>query len=74
MLNFPSPEADYALLPLIGVTTLTALPLWIALLVKICVYWIKRAFYENKTPKTDIKVNQNENKKFIPTTENSDCI
>ena len=34
MLNFPSPESDYALLPLIAVTCLTTVPLWFLLLVK----------------------------------------
>ena len=37
-LNFPSPESDYAFLPLIAVTTLTGLPLWILLVVKMHSY------------------------------------
>lgn len=31
--NFPSPESDYAILPLISVSTLTTLPLWFLLLI-----------------------------------------
>lgn len=34
MLNFESPDSDYALLPLIAVATITTLPLWILLLIK----------------------------------------
>lgn len=34
MINFPSPESDYALLPLIAVSTITTLPLWVLFLVK----------------------------------------
>jgi hypothetical protein len=33
-LNFPSPECDYALLPLIAVVMLTTLPLWLLLIIK----------------------------------------
>ncbi len=42
MLNFPSPEADYALLPLIAVTALTGVPLWISLFLKIAIYWFDK--------------------------------
>jgi predicted Na+-dependent transporter len=31
--NFPSPQSDYAILPLISVSALTGIPLWLALLV-----------------------------------------
>ncbi len=72
MLNFPSPEADYALLPLIGVTALTGLPLWIALLIKICVYWTKRVFCGASIQKNE--ADEVEKKKFVPaTTEKVDC-
>ena len=30
--NFPSPESDYAILPLISVSSLTTIPLWFLLL------------------------------------------
>ncbi len=30
--NFPSPESDYAILPLISVSLLTTIPLWLLLL------------------------------------------
>jgi sodium/bile acid cotransporter 3/5 len=34
MLNFPSPESDYALLPLVAISCITTLPLWLILIVK----------------------------------------
>ena len=34
MLNFPSPESDYALLPLVAISSITTVPLWCILLVK----------------------------------------
>lgn len=34
MLNFESPDSDYALLPLIAVATITTFPLWIVFLIK----------------------------------------
>lgn len=34
LFNFSSPESDYAMLPLIPVAALTALPLWVGLLIK----------------------------------------
>jgi hypothetical protein len=40
-LNFPSPQSDYALLPLIAVTALTGLPLWLIFLVKTVVETFK---------------------------------
>ena len=33
--NFPSPESDYAILPLISVTSFTTIPLWLFLIFKI---------------------------------------
>jgi len=73
MLNFPSPEADYALLPLIGVTALTGLPLWIALLIKICVYWTKRVFCGASIQNNDLLADEVEKKKFVPAiTEEAD--
>jgi predicted Na+-dependent transporter len=34
MLNFPSPESDYALLPLVAISSITTVPLWIVLFAK----------------------------------------
>lgn len=47
MLNFPSPESDYALLPLIAISTITTVPLWILLFIKMCVKNIRKVVSEN---------------------------
>ena len=60
-LNFPSPESDYAFLPLIAVTTLTGLPLWILLVVKT----VADAFIHKKTDQHVDASTENEEKKFI---------
>lgn len=48
MLNFPSPQSDYALLPLIAISTITTVPLWILLFIKTCVYNIRKVVSEHR--------------------------
>jgi len=50
MMNFPSPESDYALLPLVAVSLVTNLPLWTIFFVKISIEKYKKvkALKKNK--------------------------
>ena len=48
MLNFPSPQSDYALLPLIAISTITTVPLWILLFIKTCVYNSRKVVSEHR--------------------------
>ena len=43
MLNFPSPESDYALLPLVAISSITTLPLWTLLMIKTLYERIQKA-------------------------------
>lgn len=43
MLNFPSPESDYALLPLVAISSITTVPLWLILIIKSLYTRIKEA-------------------------------
>jgi hypothetical protein len=52
LFNFPSPECDYAILPLISVATLTPLPLWIIYLIKSILTRIK-AYKEKQDSSKD---------------------
>ena len=65
MLNFPSPDSDYALLPLLSVIALTGLPLWIGLLVKIIKSLIIVMFCKNTTNGQDLEKKQVEGKKLM---------
>ncbi len=53
MMNFPSPESDYALLPLVAVSLVTNLPLWAILLVKISVEKYKKVQASKKNKEID---------------------
>ncbi|CAF0933362.1 unnamed protein product [Brachionus calyciflorus] len=59
MLNFESPDSDYALLPLIAVSTITTVPLWILFLIN---KFISRKNTKSLTQSSDfIKCNYNKN-------------
>jgi hypothetical protein len=58
MMNFPSPESDYALLPLVAVSLVTNLPLWAILLTKISVEKYKKVQEAKKNRKIDKQYNE----------------
>jgi predicted Na+-dependent transporter len=48
MLNFPSPESDYALLPLVAISSITTVPLWFVLFAKTVYAKLKAARTDQK--------------------------
>ena len=68
ILNFPSPESDYAILPLMTVGFLTAIPLWIGLIIvnlkkKLIDKWLKNRTkiknLDNETCEENEELNKN---------------
>lgn len=66
--NFPSPESDYAILPLISVTTFTTIPLWFYLMIKIIRDKKKFCLFNKK----ENEENGNEEIKFEPVIKEAD--
>lgn len=64
MLNFESPDSDYALLPLIAVATITTVPLWFLFLFKKIISKKKKessSFFEYaaENEKNDLNLSKN---------------
>ncbi len=68
--NFPTPEADYAILPLISIGILTNLPLYTALIVK---KFVKKRQIKKKMLNTNPNVDQCEMIKLHEAINKTDC-